>query len=108
MSLQPMIHDLANLLRLHLPSVSLGIVATVLVLYGDNLNRFFRHLTKRVPFWPRFALFVVLCSAGYGLLSSQLVKHLGRFLRTLSDGLLLGVVTLAFLLLGYLGLAEKV
>ena len=74
------IHSFADFLRVHLSSISVGLVATVLTIYGAHINGYFRKITKSLPFIARFALFIVLCSAGYAFLSSQAVKYLRIFL----------------------------
>ena len=62
--MQPYIHQFADFLRLHLNSIAIGLVATLLIIYGGHINGYFKKITKSLPFLGRFALFVVLCSAG--------------------------------------------
>ncbi len=102
-----MIHSFALFFREHLASISVGLVATVLVIYGGTLNAFFRKLTRKMHFFARFTLFVLLCSAGYGFLSSQAVKLTKTVLLGLPDTHLVGAVILAFVLLGFLARAGK-
>ena len=101
------IHDFADFLRSHLSSISVGIISTILVIYGGALNQHARKLTKKFPFIGRFAFFVVLCSAGYGLLSSQLVRYLRHFLMDLQDLHLILAITLSFIILGFLAKSSK-
>ena len=103
----PYIHQFANFLRLHMESISVGLVATVLMIYGAYINNYFKKITRSVPFLGRFALFVVLCSAGYGLMSSQLVKLLKFFLRGQADLPLIGIIAGSFLVLAYLARSGK-
>lgn len=105
--LQSYLHNAALFLRDHLPSIAIGIVSTVLVIYGGAINRYVRKLTKGLPFLGRFALFVFLCSFGYGLLSSQIVKLLRDHLRALPDLHLVLVVVGAFVVLGFLARSGK-
>ena len=88
-------------------SISVGLVATLLILYGSYINNYFKRITKSLPFVVRFALFVVLCSVGYAFASSQLVRLLKMGLRELSEFPLIGVVIGSFVLLAFLAKNEK-
>ena len=101
-------------------SISVGLIATLLMLYGVSINNYFKRITRSIPFWGRFALFVVLCSVGYAFASSQLVRllkmafassQLVRLLKMalcqLSDLPLIGVVAGCFLLLAFLAKSGK-
>jgi hypothetical protein len=105
--MQPYIHQFANFLRLHMDSISVGLVATLLIIYGGHINAYFKKITKSVPFLGRFALFVVLCSAGYAFMSSQLVKLLKMFLRSQADLPLIGIVAGTFVVLAFCARSGK-
>ncbi len=57
------VYDLASLIREHLQSISIGLVATFLMVYGYKINSVFRNQTKSMHFIMRYVLFVILCSA---------------------------------------------
>lgn len=95
------IHQFADFLRLHLSSISVGLVATILMIYGAHINGYFRKITKSLPFLARFALFVLLCSIGYAFLSSQAVKGLRLFLYQQKDIPLILMISGAFLVLAF-------
>lgn len=101
------IHELARFLRFHMTSISVGIVATFLMIYGASINGYFKRITRSVPFVGRFALFVLLCSAGYAFLSSQAVRFLKRFLLTQADLPLIGIVAGCFILLAIMAYRGK-
>lgn len=105
--LTPYIHISAVFLRDHIPSIAVGLVATILVIYGNKINGFFRKQTKSLHFVARFALFILLCSAGYGFLSSQAVKLLRDTLIGLQDLHLVGAIAGSFIVLGFLARAGK-
>ena len=105
--MQPYIHQIAGFLRAHLNSISVGLIATLLMLYGASINNYFKRITRSIPFWGRFALFVVLCSVGYAFASSLLVRLLKMALRELPDLPLIGVVAACFLLLAFLAKSGK-
>lgn len=101
------IHSFALFIREHLQSVSVGLIATFLMVYGYKINGFFRKQTKSLTFIVRYALFVVLCSAGYGFVSSQASKWLKSFLWHLPDVQLIAAVGGAFLLLAFVAKQGK-
>ena len=101
------IHQFANYLRLHLDSISVGLVATLLMIYGAAINNYFKKITRSIPFLGRFALFVLLCGAGYAFLSSQMVRFLKLFLRGQAALPLIGIIAGAFIVLAYLARSGK-
>lgn len=101
------IHDFAQFLRAHMNSISVGIVATLLMLYGSSINGFFNKVTRKIPFVGRFALFVVLCSAGYAFISSQAVRFFKYFLVGQKDLPLIGIIAASFIVLAFLAYRGK-
>ena len=105
--MQPYIHQFANFLRLHMDSISVGLVATILIIYGGYINNYFKKITRSIPFLGRLALFVVLCSAGYAFMSSQLVRLLKMFLYGQADLPLIGIIAAAFIVLAFCARSGK-
>ena len=105
--MQPYIHHFANFLRAHMDSISVGLVATLLMIYGAYINNYFKKITRSIPFLGRFALFVVLCSAGYAFMSSQAVRFLKMFLREQADLPLIGTIAGAFIALAFCAKSGK-
>ena len=105
--MQPYIHQFANFLRVHMDSISIGLVATLLIIYGGHINAYFKKITRSLPFLGRFALFVLLCSAGYAFLSSQAVTLLKMLLRGQADLPLIGIIAAAFVLLAFCARSGK-
>ena len=105
--MQVYIHQFANFLRLHMDSIAVGLVATLLMIYGAYINNYFKKISKSIPFVGRFALFVLLCSAGYAFISSQAVRFLKMFLRGQGDLPLIGIIAAAFLILAFLARSGK-
>jgi len=101
------IRDFADFLRLHSVSISVGLISTILTIYGETINQYARKLTQKLPFLGRFAFFVILCGAGYGFISSQAVRFLRRFLMNLTDIHLILTIIIAFLVLGFLAKSSK-
>lgn len=101
------IHEFAVFLRFHITSISVGIIATLLMIYGATINGYFKKITKSIPFVGRFALFVLLCSAGYAFLSSQAVRFFKRFLLTQADLPLIGIIAGSFIVLAIMAYRGK-
>lgn len=82
--------------------IAMTIIATVLVVYGDMLNKQIKKLLSPHHFILRTLGFVLICAFGYGALiifSTPLVKSLLLQIPSLYRGL---SIVLVFLLLGYL------
>jgi hypothetical protein len=88
-------------LQQHIPSISIGLTATFLMVIGPRLNRIFRKQTSGTNTLVRFVLFVLFCTFGYGLLSSQMVKWVISLLNPLSSVQLLFTVIISFVLLAF-------
>jgi hypothetical protein len=56
----------AEKLSPYLAEVSLAIVATILAIYGDFLNKKIKFLIKNKPFFIRYSSFILICTFGYG------------------------------------------
>ncbi|WP_284216741.1 DUF3392 domain-containing protein [Agaribacter marinus] len=82
--------------------ISLTILATVLVVYGDVLNKKIKRMIRPYHFIIRTGVFIFICAFGYGLLivySAPLVKQLLHTIPSLYRGI---TIIFVFLLLGYL------
>lgn len=101
------LHDFAQFLREHLTSISIGIVSTVLVIYGNSIHRHIKKWMKGVPFFGRLILFIIICSAGYAFVSSQAVRYLKILLYSLTDAQLIFAVAGIFILMGFLAKSGK-
>lgn len=60
---------LAYFMQPHLQEISMAIVATCLVIYGDKVNAFLKRLVSAWVFIARVMAFILMCTFGYGLLS---------------------------------------
>lgn len=96
---------IAKWLRGNLYQVSLMMVATVLVIYGSNLNALVRNAVGGFHFVVRVAVFVALCAFGYGLITVYTVPWVSRGLGMLPNIWLPAIIFGIFVLLGIL--AEK-
>ncbi|QJR81344.1 DUF3392 domain-containing protein [Alteromonas pelagimontana] len=82
--------------------MSLMLMATILVVYGDIINKHFKLLLAPCHFIIRTTLFVLLCAFGYGALTlygAPFVLHIIKYLPWYLQGI--GFV-MAFIILGIL------
>lgn len=95
------IAPVAQLLRSHLLEISISLTAIMLVILAPWINRFAKSLAKPLPWLARYVLFVVLATAGFGVLTQVGVRTLGWALRGLGDGALVAAVSGAHLVLAW-------
>ena len=88
--------------RPHLMTVAIMIVATLLVLYGNNINAVVKRNINHYPFVVRVIIFILLCAFGYGLLTNLLSPFLASQLAQLSNLYLAPAVLLISVALGVL------
>ncbi|MCF2947114.1 DUF3392 domain-containing protein [Paraglaciecola aquimarina] len=100
--LNQILGQLTGLIQPYLSEISLTILATVLVVYGDVINKHIKRMISPYHFIIRTIVFVLVCAFGYGVLlvfASPYVKQLIQFIPYVYRGI---VVISIFLLLGYL------
>jgi cell division protein FtsW (lipid II flippase) len=84
--------------RPYLSMVALMVVATLLVLYGNNVNAAVRRQIQHYHFIVRTLIFILLCAFGYGLLTTLLAPFLATQLASVSNyylGPLVVIITIA-------------
>ena len=79
---------------------ALGIIATVLVMFGHNINNAIKKVVARRHFIIRTLAFVLVCAFGYGLLTVWLTSILTIQLAKIPTPYLLPVVFVIFFGLG--------
>lgn len=100
--LNSLLSQLSGFMQAHLSAIALAMVATLLVIYGDMLNKRLKRLVSPYHFIIRSLVFVLVCAFGYGLLTvfaAPFVKQVILMIPYLYRG---GAIVMAFLLLGYL------
>ena len=95
-------------MRPRLVTICMALAATLLIVYGNHLNRMVRHLVRRRHFAVRLLVFVLVCAFGYGLLTVFLGKVLAAGFGGLSNGLLSPVLIACYLLIGVLAEQKRV
>lgn len=93
-------HELVSLMRPYLADISLALVATCLVVYGDNVNKLLKRLVYRWHFVARVLVFILMCTFGYGILTLWLQPLIESLLRQVSANYLAILVISIFCFLG--------
>ena len=91
---------LSEWIRPHLQPVAMAMVATILVVFGGEINRWVRKSVRKHNFFVRLLVFILVCGAGYGLATVLLTKLLANILGSIGDHYLAIVVALIFVALG--------
>ena len=92
--------SLSEWLRPHLDPIALAIVATLLVIFGGELNRWVRKSVRRYHFVVRLMVFILVCAVGYGVATVFITELVSQMLGGLSNHYLALVVALIFIGLG--------
>ncbi len=85
--------------------ISLAIMATLLVIYGETINRIIKRRISGMHFLFRTLIFILLCAFGYGALLVFVAPILSEQLATVSMIYLGPLVLGIFVILGVI--AEK-
>lgn len=78
----------------------MSIIATLLVIFGNDINRYIRRLVKKFHFLVRLVIFVLVCALGYGVATIFLAQGLQAMLKAVPREYLVVVVAAIFFLLG--------
>ena len=84
----------------HLNSISFAMVATLLAIFGQDMNRALRSRTRHLHFVWRTLAFIFLCAFGYGWLTLYVSPKLGWALRHVPPRALPVAIVLLFVILG--------
>lgn len=88
--------------RGHLDEISLGLLATLLVLFGPAINAWVQSRIGSFNFVLRTLIFVVVCVVGYGLAMVYLTPLLAQGLGHFNNYTLAPVLLVVFFLIGVL------
>ncbi|EHQ52195.1 hypothetical protein ECTPHS_05856 [Ectothiorhodospira sp. PHS-1] len=91
-----------NWVRGHVGQIALAFVATVLVIYGNDINRVLKMILRAYHRLVRLLGFVLMCAFGYGALTVFLTPMLADAMLMVDTRWLAPMVVGAFLLLGFL------
>lgn len=80
----------------------MAIVATLIFVYGNDLNRFVKRQVRNKHFLVRLSIFVLVCAFGFGLATVLGMTLISRLLQRLDRELLAPVVLAIFVGIGFL------
>jgi len=95
-----LLNDLGHWFRPYQYQSALAIIATILVIFGNDINSAIKRLVVKQHFIVRTLVFVLVCAFGYGLLTVWLTSLLAQQLAKLPSLYLVPVVFAIFLSLG--------
>lgn len=96
------LNDAAQWLRPYSGQMSVALVATVLVIYGDTINKAVRVFVKPYPFVLRISAFVLLCTLGYGTLTVWGAAQVSGAMQKIPNVYFAPAIVMAFFILGFL------
>ena len=94
--------DITAWMKPYIGQISVAFVATLLVIYGDAINKTVRVFVKPYPFILRITAFVLLCTLGYGFLTVWGSAQIKSLLWSIPDLYKPVTVVGAFCILGIL------
>ena len=92
--------ELGQWFRPYQYQASLAIIATLLVVFGNDINSSVKKLVAKQHFIVRTSVFILICAFGYGFLTVWLTSLLAQQLAKVPSLYLLPVVFIIFLTLG--------
>jgi hypothetical protein len=98
---------LTSFIRTNLHEIAFGITAVTMVLAGPHINRNIQSIVRNLHWLLRYAVFVLLCTGGYALLSQAIYRGVKHVLHSLSNPLLIIVTAGVYLLLAWVAKGQK-
>lgn len=92
--------ELGQWFRPYQYQASLAIIATLLVVFGNDINSSVKKLLAKQHFIVRTSVFILICAFGYGLLTVWLTGLLAQQLAKVPSLYLLPVMFIIFFTLG--------
>ncbi len=103
----PFVKEFFRFIREHLMEIMLAYSATVLSVYGGDINNAVKKRIRKHGFFVRFATFVALCTFGYGFLSLLIGKILVAYMSHLGNAWLISIIAALFILIGLIAEERK-
>lgn len=102
-----LLNELGLMVRPHLYQIATMIIATLLVIYGNEVNQVIRRQISGLHFILRAAIFVLVCAFGYGYLLVGFTPVLSSWLHQIPLHLVAPATLAILLLLGVLAERKK-
>jgi hypothetical protein len=97
----------ASWLRPYINDCAMAIIATILVIYGNDINNAIKGLVKKQHFIVRTFTFILVCAFGYGLMTVWLTPLLAKLLLKLPSMYLVPAVVVVFVSLGLVAQKQR-
>ncbi|MDH5231651.1 MAG: DUF3392 domain-containing protein [Gammaproteobacteria bacterium] len=88
--------------RQNIMLIAMAQIATLLVIFGEQINAMVHRLVRPYPFMARIAAFVALCAFGYGALTAVVTPLYAELIAKLNQMILLPALLVSFILIGML------
>lgn len=92
--------EIGSMFRPYQYQTALAIIATLLVLFGNDINGAIKHMFRKQHFVLRTLAFVVVCAFGYGLATVWLTGLLAVQLGKVPNAYIVPLVVFIFFSLG--------
>ncbi|MFU8892394.1 MAG: DUF3392 family protein [Luteolibacter sp.] len=91
---------ITNFFSQHLHGIAIAVIATLLVIFGGDINRVIKRLIGKNHFLVRLGIFVLVCALGYGFATILLTEVLTKMLASIPRRFLSISIIGIFILLG--------
>jgi len=86
----------------YLDYISMAIVATLIFVYGADMNRFVKRQVRGKHFLLRLTIFILVCAFGFGTVTVLGITVIGTLLQSVDRKWLAPAVLLVFVGIGFL------
>ena len=91
----------------HMSQITTALTASLLVIFGDDINRFVKNRVRHRHFVVRTLAFVLVCAFGFGILAVFIAPGLANLLRYFGDRYLVLVIAGSFVGIGMVAERKK-
>ncbi len=106
-TLKQLLMNLADWMDPLIPNISMAFVATILVIYGNDINLVVKKSMSHLHFMIRFAAYIFICAFGYGALTVVSMQVLTNVLNSVPKYTVPFVVGGLFILVGFTAVRKK-
>lgn len=100
--LEPLLYDLSDWISPHTDNIALAIIATLLVIFGEDINRTVKKQLRPFPYLVRLFGFIILCAFGYGAMTVYATPLMESLIKQIPELYLAPCIALLFILIGLL------
>ncbi len=99
--------ELGQMFRPYQYQSALAIIATLLVIFGNDINLAIKSLVKRQHFVVRSGVFILVCAFGYGAATVWLTSILAKLLSQIPNLYIVPGIILVFIIMGLYAQRQK-